>query len=206
MNEDRTYDFTEGLFDFPRCNHSQAIEKENIGYTVGITDDGFPFEAELTRYEYNGCMHEELAIVMADMGYWDDENEDVFDNGKEEESLSEDKVVGFENQIEMKDYTVLTIGMLDNGQEEDSRVIRWYVDYVSEMGLVEFTTNVMNGSVFYLVDELGNDLVQIRIGLVTDDRKEATTPLSFRPFYSDCYEDFEKEEKRKNFKVLKGKP
>ena len=46
---------------------------------------------------------------------------------------------------------------------------------------------------FYYTDVNGNDLVQIRTGLITDGRVEATTDLSFRDF------TYREKSKNKNF-------
>ncbi len=132
MDNDRSFGFTESLFDFPRCNHSQGIGKENIGYTAGITNDGFPFEAELTRYGRDDGFYEELSVIMPDMGYWDEpDDEDIISGNESDEGAdpeetdnADENIIGFANEIELQDFTALPTGMIDEGQEEDIEILK----------------------------------------------------------------------------------
>lgn len=90
----------------------------------------------------------------------------------------------FKAECKYRDSSVLWIGMVDHGQEEDEEVIRYYVDYLKKLGIVEFPGITENGSVMYCTDIAGNDLVHITIALEENDNILATTNLKFRPFFA----------------------
>ena len=91
-------------------------------------------------------------------------------------------MTGFSYEIELRDFSALPIGMVDRGQESSLKIIQWYLEYVEGLELVEFTSSMRSCSVFYYTDVNGNDLVQVRTGLITNGIVEARTDLDFREF------------------------
>jgi len=52
VREDNTHSINKSgnkklKYEFPVCNHTKDLSEENIGYTIGVTSDGVPFEAEI---------------------------------------------------------------------------------------------------------------------------------------------------------------
>ncbi len=191
--------YTEGYHDFPVCNHVVGIGPENVGYTTGITWDGLPFEAEVYSYGEGEKQIKEFAIIFPDLGVEEDDCEEYeYEFDYAEESNDEDKdwryteyykkktkesnVTGFSYEIELRDFSALPIGMVDRGQESSLKIIQWYLEYVEGLGLVEFISSMRSCSVFYYTDVNGNDLVQVRTGLITNGIVEARTDLDFREF------------------------
>ena len=81
--------------------------------------------------------------------------------------------------VEDYDVSILDIGMLDKGVEDDISVIIKYVDFLIEHEILSFLSNLYNGTVMYRVDELGNELVKILISLEDEEGVLAYTNLSF---------------------------
>ena len=126
--------------------------------------------------------------IIPDIYVEEDDCEDL-----EDAPVETSNIEGFKYEVQMQNYSVLPIGMVDRGQEENFKILQWYLNYIEETGLVQFTGNLRSCSVFYYTDVNGNDLVQIRTGLITDGRVEATTGLSFRDF------PYREKSKNKNF-------
>ena len=83
-----------------------------------------------------------------------------FYSGRKEKIKSQDStVIGFHNEVTVYDNSMLSYGMVDEGGEDELTIVQKYVDYVVVMGLVQFNSDVLNGTVLYRVDVLGNDLV-----------------------------------------------
>ena len=57
-----------------------------------------------------------------------------------------------------------------------------YVDYLKENGIVEFIGGMENGTVFYVTDIEGKDLVYVTVTLAEQETIFAKTPLHFREF------------------------
>lgn len=156
---------------FPICNHTQSIDSSNLGYCQGVGSDGIPFEAELWKNDNEKALTVILPV-----------QEIPFQLNKSVIEPSNVRV--FKAECEYWDSSVLWIGMVDHGQEEDEEVIRYYVDYLKKLGIVEFPGITENGSVMYCTDIAGNDLVHITIALEENDNILATTNLKFRPFFA----------------------
>lgn len=199
--------FVEGYMDFPACNHIQCIGPENIGYQTGIFDDGLPFEVEEYEYGTDDSKVRELALIMPDLYVEEDDCEDtefefdyeeVADHDSEEEynaycrKMEKDNVEPFHFEMELKECSVLPIGMVLRGQEDSLPIIKWYQEFIEEMGIVEYVSDIRSCSVFYYTDVNGNDLVQIRTGLITNGKEEAISNISLRNY------PFRKEVKKKN--------
>ena len=72
--------FMESAMDFPVCNHTVGVGKENLGYTQGIIAGGIPFEAEL--WEMNDTLN--LSIIMPEIIKFDSVKEERLKDGHNE--------------------------------------------------------------------------------------------------------------------------
>lgn len=163
--------YVEGSYDMPICNHTQNIEKYNIGYTQGITKGGVPFEAEL--FEADGTRT--ISVIMPSIY----ESNIVSEEPDDEE---DNNLIGFQMQVEEVDYSILDIGMVDEGEEDDLEVVQKYVDFLVRNEIVSFASNMINGTVMYRVDINGNDLTKVLITMKDKNGDIAYTDLEFRPF------------------------
>ncbi len=109
--------YIQSMMDFPVCNHTLGVTENNIGYVSGILDGGIPFEAELFQYGENNDLQKEISVLMP-----------IIKNRSELDCTQNNKgnVIGFEYEIEINDMSVLTVGMVENGQESDENTIRYY--------------------------------------------------------------------------------
>ena len=155
---------------FPICNHSGA-DDENIGYAVGIMNDGAPFEAEYWRTDGTEGINVVLPV-----------KEDLFEDA--ESSSGDESVVNFKGQYTTKFAGILCIGMTDLGQENEDSIIEEYVDYLCRMQIIRFTSELYNGAVFYRTDSAGNDLAEVKITFLEDGQHFAETDITFIPFES----------------------
>ena len=96
------------------------------------------------------------------------------------------------------DNSVLDIGMIEEATEDSKEVIEDYVDFLVKNGIVTFSSNVLNGTVMYRTDILGNELAKIIISLREGEDFWAYTDLSFIEFPV-------KRQKSAKFKVIHGK-
>ena len=173
--------FVEGYKDFPVCNHVQDIGPENKGYQTGMFDDGLPFEVEEYEYGEGDAKVRELALIMPDLYVEEDDCEEPeyeFDY----EEIERSNVECFRYELELKECCVLQIGMVYRGQEDNFTIISWYQEFLESMGIVEYISDLRSCSVFYYTDINGNDLVQIRTGLITNGKEEAVSHIELRNF------------------------
>lgn len=161
--------FYETRYDFPMCNHTEGVSENNIGYSIGITEDGIPFEAE--AFLVGDMMV--MAVVLPDL------LEDIV---KRDVKTVAANVIGFREEAEQEDLSVLDIGMVDDGEETDLSVTKKYVEFLLERDIFEYTSNLLNGAVEYRTDILGNRLVKVIITLSENDTYRAYTTLDFRSF------------------------
>lgn len=176
--------------DFPVCNHIKGVTKNNKGYATGIFEEGIPFEGELFRYGEGDELQEEISILIPVM--------QKSENDMECTEYNKTNIVGYEYEVEIKDLSVLTIGMVGQGQEQNENIIRYYVEFLERNGIIRFIGNIQNGSVFYYTDVNANKFAQVHVGLITCGRREAITSLEFRKFNL-----FSSKQDRSNFKVVK---
>lgn len=174
--------FFEGYKDFPICNHVQNIGPENIGYTTGMTSIGLPFEVEVYCYGKGNELQKELAIIMPDCYAEEDDCNSEFCSMEAKKLEDDTNITAFSGEMEIVDYSVLSVGMIERGQEESFAIIQWYLDYIEALGIVRFKGNMRNCAVFYYTDIYGNDLVQIKTGLIMNGKVEAETDIQFRDF------------------------
>lgn len=74
-------------------------------------------------------------------------------------------------------------------------VVQRYVDYLIDIGVISFCSDVLNGAVFDRIDVLGNNFAEIKITLQEDGEKFAKTKLNFRKFPNT---------KKRKFEVIKN--
>ena len=173
--------FVEGYKDFPVCNHVREIGPENIGYQTGMFDDGLPFEVEEYEYGEEYSKIRELALIMPDLYVGEEDCDEMdYEFNYEEDEIS--KIEGFHYEMELKECCVLPIGMVFRGQEDNFTIISWYQKFLESMGIVEYISDLRSCSVFYYTDINGNDLVQIRTGLITNGKEEAVSHVELRNF------------------------
>lgn len=167
-------------FDFPVCNHTEGIDATcNIGYTQGYMNYIVPFEAELFADEKEVT----LGVIMPVL----EDVEETSGGRPHQKSVSNHKgnILGMVHQEEHKDNSVLPIGMAIDGTNDDLNITIAYIEFLIAMGVVEFTSNVQNGSIRYFTDIRGNKLVQLLVTLKDDKEVIATTPLKFKSFIAD---------------------
>lgn len=153
---------------FPLCNHTVGITSDNLGFTQGIMADGTPFEAEL----WSDGSEVNLSVVLPE------QKESLIFN-----SLTCGNIVGFHSSVSRSDGSLLCIGMVNRGEEDRIGSVQQYVKKLKDAGIVRFTTEAENGSVLYVTDKNGTDLVRIIIALQTKQGKCASTPLHFKKFF-----------------------
>lgn len=161
--------FMESAMDFPVCNHTVGVGKENLGYTQGIIAGGIPFEAEL--WEMNDTLN--LSIIMPEII--------KFDSVKEEH-LKDGNMIGFHEYMQGIDGGALLIGMVDHGMIDDVNVLIEYNDFLKDNQIIEFCGEMENGALLLVTDINGNDFVNLIIMLEEKGKVLAKTSLSFRPF------------------------
>ena len=152
-------------YDMPLCNHKECMSDSHLGFAKGITYDGVPFEAELTQHGKTKT----LCVIMPAIFYSSPIKVDLEKENKEDSNIG----------VEDYDVSILDIGMVDEGIEDDISVIIKYVDFLIEHEILSFLSNLYNGTVMYRVDELGNELVKILISLEDEEGVLAYTNLSF---------------------------
>lgn len=180
----RNKSFYESQYPFPVCNHKGA-EENNIGYTIGVFDDGIPFEAEIwcdDGYISMGIIMPYVDCIISDL--------------PQINIPSNNKLVGYHNEKRMTDFSVLCVGMVEEGYEENLTVVQEYVEYLCEKNVVEFCSNMMNGTVEYLTDRLGNSLVNVIITLGDEKTEWAIPHLNFKNFSSN-------QSVKNRFKIIK---
>ena len=156
-------------YDMPLCNHKECMSDSHLGFAKGITYDGVPFEAELTQHGKTKT----LCVIMPAIFYSSPIKVDLEKENKEDSNIVE--IPG----VEEYDVSILDIGMVDEGVEDDISVIIKYVDFLIEHEILSFLSNLYNGTVMYRVDELGNELAKILISLEDEEGVLAYTNLSF---------------------------
>ena len=161
--------YYEAKYDFPLCNHREELSKKNIGYSIGITEGGVPFEAEIFEHE------DEMTLSVIIPSIFDSNPVDL-------PEMEESNILYFRDSFPTHDYGILDIGMVDDGEEDELDVTQKNVDFLVDNGIITFASNYWNGTVEYRVDELGNDLTKILITLKKGDEFWAYTDLDFRPF------------------------
>lgn len=161
----------------PVCNMTKLLDMKNVGYAQGIMEDGMPFVAEL-YFEDSGSLA--MSIVLPEMPQY------ISDRSFFASASSPDFI------MEGQDNGILIIGMTYNERDDSFEELMYYTHYLEDMGVVEFATRVMEGSLEALIDLQGNHVVCDRITLVEDGTILAKTNLRFMPFPDGPNRFFEK--------------
>ena len=186
-------------YDFPVSNHIKCVDKRNLGFVRGIMEYDIPFEAEIWKAK------DELNIAFIlpsvfDVSDGENETEKSFnpyDTTEREalyQELKEEKITPLSYEREGKDLGVLPIGMIDEGYEGDPFVIQNYVELLENSELIDFGSELYNGTVQYLIDVEDNSFARIIICLSDKDNVWATTPIHFKEFLANT--------KKSKFRVL----
>lgn len=176
LSESRYYEM---VLPEPVCNHTVEIADENIGYTRGVLCDGIPFEAELwtDRTEIN------MSVYWTVTGNFRCNGEVI--NDKKSISGQDyviNKIIAYKYEKECYLNSALIIGMVDYGFSDNQEEIENCVQYLENMGIIVFTTDMRNGAVQYLTDCEGNNIIGVIICLENEIGKQAKTNLHFRDF------------------------
>lgn len=168
-------------YDFPVCNHTKGISFENIGYTQGYMNYGVPFEAEIFTDNDNEIT---LGVILPVL----EAIEGKGNSRRNQKSVANAKgnILGMVKNTEHYNNSVLPLGMAIDGENDDLNITIAYVDFLISMGIVEFKSEIQNGSVLYFTDIKGNSLVQILVTLKENGEINATTPLRFKNFITGC--------------------
>lgn len=176
--------FLDCLFDFPVCNHTQGISNKNKGYYRGmIADYGIPLEAELCIYVKNGNIQKEVSIILPNLLF--DDLDDI-----SEKMLHTKEVINYRKNETCIDYFILDIGMVNKGEERQFDVTERYVNFLEDNYIIAFCSDMRNGSVTYLTDCNGNNLVKVIISLVDNGIEVATTKMNFFPYNERKHDKF----------------
>ena len=132
-----------------------------------------PFEAELFEKDENLTMAVIIPAIFND-AYEDEEDDELSDENT--------NITAMHYEVESVDYSVLDIGMVDDAMEENTDVVRDYVDFLVNNGIVTFASNLLNGTVLYRIDVLGNELAKVLITMREGEDLWAYTDLDFTEF------------------------
>lgn len=176
-------------YEYPVCNHTDGVTEINIGYVKGITAGGVPFEAELFEKEESMIMGVVMPAIFNNI-YEEEDGEELSDENT--------NITGMHCEVEFRDYSVLDRGMVDDEVEENLDVVKDYVNFLVSNGIVTFASDLLNGTVFYRVDVLGNDLVKVLVTMREGEDVWAYTDLDFKEFPK-----MRKSLRKTKFKVVK---
>lgn len=180
-------------YDFPVTNHNLKVNEENIGWIRGIMSDDLPFEAE----KWQKGKEVDVCFIIPAI-YSEDDDINPYDTTEKEKLHADNKengISGFKYEVDMWDGGILAIGMVDEGYEEDPFVLQNYVEILENNGLIEYTSDLYNGYVQYVVDVAGNEFARIVVTLEDENGFYASCPLFF--------ERFRELKNRQRFKVVK---
>ena len=164
-------------FDYPVCNHVLEVDSSNIGYTLGITHDGVPFEAELWKDS------EEILLQVILPKIFD---RAIDKNGRDVVlQHKNDSIACFNSEAVKQSNSVLAVGMIDDGYEENIDQIEEYLVFLEEKGIISFVSDMRNGGIYYLIDSNGKNLVGVIVSLRINNMEQASTTLEFRKFFMD---------------------
>ena len=172
--------------DLPVLNHSMHVTENNKGYAQGTIVDGTPFEVE---YFTAG----DDKIVAIYIPVFEEDESDEFKDPKFTTGIS-----GFKREEEAHDNSIMDIGMVDGGTEENDAIVHAYVNYVVEARIIKFVSDIRNGTVEYRTDINGNEFAKILITLSTKNDDYAVLLTGYRPFRN-------APEKKQNGKVIEFK-
>ena len=186
--------------DFPYIQYNfspRNIGKENIGYAHGVTIDGIPYMAE--KWDLDGKV---------DVCFYLPLLEDLLDGMSEEDLARCEELEENATRHEVKGGQMLCIGMADNCVENEISVMDAYFEYLKEVDLLHFTSQVCEAYYMLLTDVNGNDVLALTVTLEEDGNVLAVTPLRWIPFdngYGNMGGKALKPSKEKNTKKVQNK-
>lgn len=107
-----------------------------------VWNGGIPFEAEVFQYGKGDELQKEISVLHPDMHKERSRLEPIEDN--------QEIIVGFEYEISISDLSVLTIGMVEQGQELDADVVRQYVAVLMPFNVQELNDD----GVYYGINQV----------------------------------------------------
>lgn len=188
--EDEPVGYYQSKYEYPICNHTEGVSEKNIGFTRGVTASGVPFEAEL--FEEDDVMT--MSVIMPAI------YNDAYEGQEEDEVIDENiNITAMHYDVESDDYSVLDFGMVDDAMEENTDVVKDYVDFLVKNGIVTYASNLINGAVLYRVDVLGNELTKVLVTMKEGETFWAYTDLDFDEFSVN-----DKSNRKPVFRVIKN--
>lgn len=170
----------------PVCNHTENVDKHNIGYVQGILHDGVPFEAEFWSDGEGDEEELNISFMLPDTGmFYQEDDADVSDGGRlvEGKDDNECQVLGFHCGQRVYDNGVLYIGMCDWDEYTERLDGKKILAYLQENDLVEFMSNVCNIGLNYYADCMGNFVIRASINLFKGNDLWAGSNMNFIPFH-----------------------
>ena len=177
------------------------LTENDLGYVQDIMADGTPFVAEAHvdgdaihvsfyypyREDLSGSPEDnrdERSAPEDDTAAGNEFSPVPDESSNSSESESSGTVLSFfKDEILWHDSGILDLGMLDYGQETDDTCVQANVEMLVANGLIEFTTEYMNGAVLYRCDLAGQDITRTTIVLRDEEfGDQAHCPLLFHPF------------------------
>lgn len=160
---------------FPVFNLIEGVDESNVGYTQGIIEDNIPFAAEIWRYEDE----ETLVVYLPDSGMINREGYIIRnqDGPKENGAITEEDA-----QTVYYDLSVLNRFMTCEFIEGIFEINEFYKEYLEQVGIIEFTSNLQNGYVTYYEDMNGLKVVAISVVLKTGENVIAKCMLPMTSF------------------------
>lgn len=164
------------------CNHNGA-QFVNIGYSVGITSNGVPYEAELWHDDKCLC----IGVVVPFIKEFGEMNTEpvpknalpkVVNFGRAKEAKEKEST----DNIEGPDFSMLCVGMIDDGVEVELDTVKNYVEFLVEEKIVDFTSEIYHGAVKYRVNVAGHSVAEIMIVLKDGVDLIAVTNLEYKDF------------------------
>lgn len=160
---------------FPVCNHTFDANEQNIGYCSGIFCDGNPFEAELW-ISGNKTI---LTVIMPELMLTTQMGKGLRVINQIEKSEDADP------DNDYIDESLLWIDMVNNGKEDNSRVLEYYIDYLIYNNVLSFINEVRKVKMDYCIDSAMNELAHINIIIKENGIDYVQTALEFIPFISE---------------------
>lgn len=168
----------------PVCNYTRQVSLSNIAYSQGVLEDGMPFVAELYSMRPGAIG---LNVVLPEITQF------ISDVNVGAASDFPDSIA------EACDNGVLSQGMEYRERADSLEELMYYTQYLEDMGVVSFETDLREGDLETLSDLDGNPIVLDRITLVEDGKVLARANLRFAPFPEGPNRFFEEEWVRDNF-------
>lgn len=144
---------------FPVFNLREGVDESNIGYTQGLIGDNIPFAAEIWKYEDE----ETLVVYLPDLCMVN--REEYIERNLDQLVDEHDALVQEEPEAVYYDLSVLNRFMTCKFIEGIFEINEFYKEYLEQIGIIEFTSNVQNGYVTYYKDMNGLKVIAFSVVL-----------------------------------------